>query len=147
MEQCKIKILWIDDDIFRRKLQPYVDELNENGFEIIGVANPDDIDMSIDLHSDIQCIIVDISMPIGKSINANEAKMGMRTGLVVLQNLNNNANLNHIKKVIFTVTDDDVVRAYCNDNGVPYLQKQNYLTDTFVKEIKRILKSTRKTKK
>ncbi|MDR1582404.1 MAG: response regulator [Prevotellaceae bacterium] len=141
MEQCKVKILWIDDDLFRLKLQPYIDEFEDNGFDIIKVANPDDIDEMIDQHSDIQCIIVDISMPTGESINVNEAKKGMRTGLLVLQKLNKNVKIDHIKKVVFTVVEDEQVRRYCDSCNVSYLKKQDNVTDVFIDKIKRLIEN------
>jgi DNA-binding NtrC family response regulator len=139
MEQRKVKILWIDDDIFRLKLQPYIDEFNDNGFEIIGVANPDDINEAIASNSDIQCIILDVSMPTGENIEVNEAKKGMRTGLVVLKILKENTSLNQIKKVIFTIVTDEEVRKYCDSNSIPYLSKQENSTDIFLEKISEII--------
>ena len=143
MEQPKVKILWIDDDIFRLKLRPYIDEFHDNGFEIVGVANPDDIEKSLAENADIKCIIVDISMPTGKDIDVGESKMGMRTGLLVLKKLNENPNLTAIKKVVFTIVTDEHVQAYCESNGIKCLQKQNYLTDTFLRKIKEIITNER----
>lgn len=139
MEQRKIKILWIDDDLYRLKLQPYIDELEDNGFEIIKVTNPDNVDQAIEQNHDIECIILDISMPTGKNIDVNEAKKGMRTGLFVLQNLNEQPQLNTIKKIVFTIVSDEYVRKYCELHKIPYLNKQEYLTDTFVSELKSII--------
>jgi CheY-like chemotaxis protein len=139
MEQCKVKILWIDDDIDRIRLKPYLDEFEDNGFEIVKVANPDNIDCIIASNKDIQCIILDISMPVGKSIHAIESQKGMRTGLLVLQKFNQNTNLSPIKKVVFTIANDVEVCNYCESNNIPYLLKQEYLADTFVKEIKKCL--------
>lgn len=140
MEQCKVKILWLDDDIHRLKLQPYIDELEDNDFEIIKVSNPDDIDEMISENSEIKCIIIDISMPTGKNIDVNEAKKGMRTGLFVLKKLNERSDLNNIQKVVFTIVSDEDVRKYCENYKIPYLNKQECLTDSFVSELKSILK-------
>ena len=140
MEQQKIKILWIDDDIFRLKLRPYIDELEDSGlFEIVGVANPDDIEKSLAENPDIKCIIVDIAMPTGKEFDVGEAKMGMRTGLLVLKDLSKNPNLNSIKKIVFTIVTDEQVKKYCESNDIQYLKKQEHLTDSFLKKIKDIL--------
>jgi len=140
MEQSKIKILWIDDDIFRLKLRPYIDELEDSGlFKVVGVANPDDIEKSLAENADVKCIIVDISMPTGKDIDVGEAKMGMRTGLLVLKKLNEDSNLTAIKKVVFTIVTDEQVKAYCESNGIKCLIKQSFLTDTFLEEIKKII--------
>ena len=80
MEQRKMKILWIDDDIFRLKLKPYIDEFSDKGFEVIGVENPDDIEKHIGANKDINCIVIDISMPARENIDIRDAQMGMRTG-------------------------------------------------------------------
>jgi len=101
MEQCKVKILWIDDDIKRLKLRPYLEEFEENGIEIIKVSNPIDLDSVIASNKDIKCIILDISMPTGEKIDVNKSKKGMRTGLLLLQELISNNDLNQIKKVIY----------------------------------------------
>jgi hypothetical protein len=63
----------------------------------------------------------------------------MRTGLVLLQNLLQKPELNHIKKVMFTALDDGETQRYCKENNVPYLKKERYLSDTFLEEIKKIL--------
>ena len=135
MEQCKIKILWIDDEINCPKLRPYLDEFEDNDFEIIKAPNPDDVESAIASHRDIQCIIVDILMATGTRIDVNESKKGMLTGLFVLQTLNNS-----IKKVVFTIRSNDEVRKYCESEQIPYLKKQDYIASTFVAEIKKIIK-------
>ena len=43
MDQNK-QILWIDDDIKSSILRPYVDEFFDNGYSILKVKNPDDIE-------------------------------------------------------------------------------------------------------
>ena len=132
------KILWIDDDINRFPLMPYIDEFKEQGFTIIGVENPDEIEEKLSSNNnDFLCIIVDISMPLGSKINSGEAIGGMQTGLVILKELVENANLNKIKKVVFTITDNSKVKTYCSTQNppIPYFQKQKYLADAFVNEI------------
>ena len=136
------KILWIDDDINRYPLMPYIDEFKEQGFTIIGVENPDEIEEKLSSYNnDFLCIIVDIAMPIGNKINFGEAIGGMQTGFVILKELVENTNLNEIKKVVFTITDISEVKKYCNAKKppIPYFQKQKYLADAFVAEIKKII--------
>jgi CheY-like chemotaxis protein len=141
MEQQAKKILWIDDDINRYSLMPYIDEFNENGFEIVKAANPDESDIILSTQHDFQCIIVDVSMPLGENIKFGEAKGGMQTGLVYLQKLVDNANLNNVKKVVFTIVDNSEMREYCKSQTpeILYLEKHRYFTDTFVQKIKNIL--------
>jgi CheY-like chemotaxis protein len=138
MEQS-IKIMWIDDDLKGNKLRPYTDELGDNGFEVIRIKNPDEIEESIASNSDIRCIIVDVSMPTGKIINVSEAKKGMRTGLLILKRLHEDQRLKHIKKVIFTIVNDELVHQYCVSNNIKYLRKQECLPDSFLAEIKKVI--------
>jgi CheY-like chemotaxis protein len=139
MDWRKVKILWIDDDIDRLKLQPYLDGFEDRGFEIIKVANPDDVDKAIESNSDIQCIILDISMPTGESFGAKESKGGMRTGLLVLGKLVADARIASAKKVIFTIVSNDEVKEYCDFKGIPCLLKQDYVASSFVAKIKEII--------
>ncbi len=133
------KIIWIDDNINRFSLMPYIDEFVEQGFTIIKVENPDEIDKQLELHNtNLKCIIVDISMPAGEKISSGEAKSGMQTGLVVLKQLVKNESLQNVKFVVFTIVDNPEVIDFCNNQSpqIPYFQKNKYFTDTFVDEIK-----------
>ena len=144
MEQQVKKILWIDDDINRFSLMPYVDVFKEKGFTIIGAENPDESNEILSLQHDFQCIIVDISMPLGESIQFGEAKGGMQTGFVILEKLKENSALENVKKVVFTIVDDAGVREYCKNQTppIPYLQKHRYLTDAFVEKIEDIINNS-----
>jgi CheY-like chemotaxis protein len=139
METIK-KILWIDDDIYSQALKPYIDEFEENGFSVFGVANPDDIEDQIGLTPDLSCIILDISMPYGTKISPGEARLGMKTGFVVLQKLVDNPLLNNIKKIVFTITDNGDIREYCKQKEIEYLAKMDYLAYTFVEKVKKLIK-------
>lgn len=133
------KILWVDDDIKRLELSVDIDEFIDKGFEIIKAANPDECSEIIEQRHDFECIIVDISMPTGKNIDFGEAKGGMRTGLIILKNLVKNKELKNIKKVVYTIVDDEEVRNYCEENNITYLSKRNYLSDTFVEKISQLI--------
>jgi len=139
MDQRKVKILWVDDDINRLKLQPYLDAFEDKGFKIIKVANPDDVDKAIKSNSDIQCIILDISMPPDNSIDLKASKQGMRTGLVVLKELTSIKSLDHVKKIVFTTANDAEVKDYCQVKDIDCLMKQNYGASTFIKKIEDII--------
>jgi CheY-like chemotaxis protein len=139
MEQLK-NILWIDDGIESSALRPYIDEFNENGFTIIRAANPDECDEILNSRQDFQCIIVDISMPLGQTIKYGEAKGGFLTGLVVLKKIVDNPKVKNVKKIVFTIVENNAdVREYCTNNHIEYLEKQRYLADTFVAKVKDIL--------
>jgi CheY-like chemotaxis protein len=140
MEQQVKKILWIDDDVNRYSLMPYIDEFKEKGFTIVKAENPDESDEILTKQKNFICIIVDISMPLGEKILFGEAKAGMQTGLIILKKLVDDSNLNVVKKVVFTIVDDAEVREYCNKQtpSIPYLQKHNFCTDTFVAKIQEL---------
>jgi signal transduction histidine kinase len=142
MEQPKMKILWIDDDINRLSLRPYIDEFHHNGFDVIGVENSDDIEKSIASNADILCVIVDLSMPIGKNFDVIEAKRGLRAGFAILQELNKNYRLSHIPKIVFSIAEDPKVYQYCVSNSIKYLLKYDYSPNTFVETIKNIINSS-----
>ncbi|MDR1340283.1 MAG: hypothetical protein LBK58_09565 [Prevotellaceae bacterium] len=141
MEQQVKKILWIDDNVNRYSLMPYIDELNEKGFTIVKAENPDESDDILSKQKDFLCIIVDISMPLGEKIPFGEAKGGMQTGLVILKKLVEDKALDNVKKIVFTIVDNAEVREYCNSQTpkIRYLEKYRYFTDAFVDEIKTII--------
>lgn len=135
------KILWIDDDINRFSLMPYIDELKEKGITVVKAENPDESKEILSKEYDFQCIIVDISMPPGDSIPFGESKGGTQTGLLILKQLVEDTSLGNVKKVVFTIVDNAEVREYCNNQTpkIPYLEKHNFFTDKFVEEIKQII--------
>lgn len=133
------KILWIDDDINRDSLRAYVDELDDNGFSIIRAANPDVAEKILKNEKDFGCIIIDISIPTGANIGFEEAKAGTQTGLVFLKKLIDNNELNHSKKVVFTIVDVIDVTLFCKEKNVTYIPKQKELPDTFCEKIKGLI--------
>jgi len=142
MEQHVKKILWIDDDINRYSLLPYIDEFKARNLKIEGASNPDKSDEMLLKQHDFQCIIVDVTMPLGEHIQFDEAKGGMQTGLVYLKKLVENQDLKDVKKVVFTIADDTEVREYCKNQNpeIPYLLKQRYFSNTFAEAIDKIIK-------
>lgn len=61
------RILWVDDDVKRLELSVDIDEFTDRGFVITKAENPDEFNEIIAGRQDFQCIIVDISMPTGKT--------------------------------------------------------------------------------
>lgn len=135
------RILWVDDDVKRLELSVDIDEFTDRGFVITKAENPDEFNEIIAGRQDFQCIIVDISMPTGKHINFGEAKGGMRTGLIVLQQIVANEKLNDILKVAYTIVNDEEVISFCKKNGIYHLDKGKFLPDSFVDKIEQLLKS------
>ena len=132
-------ILWIDDDINRMALMPYIDELEEGGFKVIKASNPDEFEKILSENQDFDCIIIDVIMPLGQSREYANERGRMQTGKILLQKLIDNRLLPSVKKVVFTMADNADVRQYCDDHSVPYLEKQEFLSGIFVEEIKKIL--------
>ena len=136
------KILWIDDDIHRSFLRPYVDELIENQYSIIKVNNVDDIDDTINKEEgSISLIIVDIAMPPGKKIDLRLAGGGLRTGKMILEQLEKDNIVKNVPKVVFTNVDDDIVKNYCKNKNIPYLKKEDFFADELVKILSQIISS------
>jgi len=84
----KRKVLLIDDDTL--SMQYYVKALNEKGFEVSQVGNPDDAieyltdrsNLSLDL------IILDIMLPTGKRYHKNPDSMnGLLTGELLFEDI------------------------------------------------------------
>ena len=139
MDQNK-QILWIDDDIKSSILRPYVDEFFDNGYSILKVKNPDDIEENLKDPQGIIAIIIDVSMPTGETVDFHKAKGGLHTGFIVLKRLLDKEELNHAKKIVFTIVEDSEIMNFCKEVGIPYLKKNDYVSDTFEKKIEDLLK-------
>jgi len=128
------RIIWIDDDINGLYLRPYVDEFEENDFEIIKVMKADDVDniLQNEITDSLTAIIIDISMPPGDNINFREARGGLRTGKIILERLLSDMSISSVPKIVFTNVDDEEVEQFCMNNSIPYLKKENYFSDEFV---------------
>ncbi|MEN8218660.1 MAG: hypothetical protein ABFS56_20275, partial [Pseudomonadota bacterium] len=78
-------ILWVDDDI-DLTLEPFIDELEDEGYRVLRARTPEEMWSSLqDNFQNISGIIMDIMLPTGESIDANKSKMGILTGLVLLE--------------------------------------------------------------
>lgn len=117
-------ILWVDDDIDRFALTADRDELESRGCKIIKASRPEDL-LKV-LHEQtlqIDCIIVDISMPTGE-LDMKEADYGMRTGRTLIRKIRESVSIyKDTPIIVYTVIGDDDVRQYCKDNNIPYLNK------------------------
>lgn len=98
-----MNILFIDDE--RRRMEPYVIELQLNGHEVVF---HDEVDRALytiqdnTVHFDL--VVLDISMPPGESFAHEETREGFRSGLVLYERLRNvRPNL----KVIFLTNVSD----------------------------------------
>lgn len=135
----KKKIVWIDDDIDTSILRPYVDEFEENDFEIVKLESIDNLLPFLKEEANtISAILVDIIMP-PLHLDFKETRGGLRTGLVVLKNIKKEKSLNEIPLIVVTNVDDDIVKAFCNQNRIPCIEKKNYFSDEFVAVIINII--------
>ena len=129
------RILWIDDDVNNSELQTEKFELEKNDFIVVGKETPDAGFEVLKTDTNFRCIIVDISMPRGKNISFEEARGGMRTGLIILKRLLADTRLNNIKKIVYTVIDDGEIIKECENKNVLYIKK-GCLSSEFLECIK-----------
>lgn len=140
--ETRKKIIWIDDDINRSFLRPYVVELMDNDFDIIKVNASDDVKNNLENmkgDNSLVAIIIDIAMPTGNIINFRKARGGLRTGIIILKDLLKNENYAKVPKIVFTNVDDEEVKKFCKGNDIPYLKKVEYFPDMLVDEIMNLI--------
>lgn len=138
------RILWIDDDINNPELQTERFELEKDNFIIVDIETPDKGFDVLKTDINFGCVIIDISMPRGQSISFEEARGGMRTGLIILRRLLADNRLNDIKKIVYTVIDDGEIIKECEENNVLYIKKGWCLSSEFVEIIKNKLAENEK---
>lgn len=117
-------ILWVDDDVNRFALLPDRDELESRGCKIIEAPRPEDLFKVLrDQFYQIDCFIIDISMPTG-DLDMVDADYGMRTGFVLIKKIReSNSIYKNTKIIVYSVIGDEDVRQFCRDNDIPYLNK------------------------
>lgn len=138
MGKESITVLWVDDDINNSRLRVERDEFEENEITIIRAENPDECLEQLN-NSKVDLIILDISMPLGGNIQPQESLGGMRTGLVLLKILMEKEQTKGIKKIIYTIVDDQDVKEYCSKNDIPYLSKQEIFPEELVEKVKQMM--------
>lgn len=137
----KKRIVWIDDDINKPKLLPYIDELEENNFEVIKVEKIDNL-LSIlkkEAERTLSAILVDINMPPGHH-DFRKTRGGLRTGLFILEDILKEDSLNNIPIIVFTNVDDIAVNNYCTNKSILCLKKEDCFSYDFVITIDEIIK-------
>ena len=142
--EAKKRIIWIDDDIHRLFLRPYIEEFEENGFNIIKVAQADNVKDTLqnEINDSLTAIIIDIAMPTGNKISFSEARGGLRTGKIILETLLNDKRISNVQKVVFTNVEDEVVKRYCMENSIPYFKKEHFFSNEFVDKINELINNT-----
>lgn len=125
-------ILWVDDDIDKFALMADRDELESRGCKIIKAPRPEDLLKVLrEQILQIDCIIIDISMPTGE-LDMKEADFGMRTGLALIRKIRESDSIyKDTPIIVYTVIGDDDVRQYCKDNNILYLNKSSVSSEEF----------------
>jgi len=115
-------ILWVDDDSIT--LRAYIDELEEAGYKVVMAKDPDEMWSKLSLYDSlVNAIIMDILMPTGNQIDSQEAEMGYSTGLILLNQLQDNELYKNIPVVIVTILTAQKVVEWARVHGVPFLNK------------------------
>ena len=131
-------ILWVDDDTVA-SLRPYIDELTDAGYHVEIARDPDVMWHKLAIHSDkINCIIMDILLPTGNSVDRKEADSGYLTGLVLLEYLKNNNKLNKIPILILTIGNDAKVMSWAKKYNIPFCSKQIMSSLDLLNKIKKM---------
>lgn len=125
-------ILWVDDDIDKFALMADRDELESRGCNIIKAPRPEDLLKVLrEQILQIDCIIIDISMPTGE-LDMKEAEYGMRTGRALIRKIRESDSIyKDTLIIVYTVIGDDDVRQYCEDNNIPYRNKSSVSSKEF----------------
>ena len=136
MDGKKKRIVWIDDDINTPILSPYIDEFEENNFEVIKIESCENFlpILKIEAEKSLSAILVDIIMP-PRQLDFRKTRGGLRTGLLVLEDILNDNSLIKIPIVVLTNGDDEEVTNYCMEKKIPYLKKKDYFTNELVNMI------------
>ena len=137
-EVIKKTILWLDDDFKTPALRTEKDELLRRNYSIIATDNPDAF-MEALSKEDFDCIVMDITLPLGSLIKPGEAKRGMRTGLVILNSIIANEELSSVPIVVYTIVEDQDVKEFCKKYNVLYISKLDAMPWTLAKQLDNLL--------
>lgn len=143
---CRKRIAWIDDNINTPILEPYVDEFIDNGIEIVKIKTVKGLMETLkkELQNSLSAILVDIIMP-PENYDDGRTRGGLRTGLLVLEEILNEASLKNIPIIAVTNVDDNELNKFCEKHSIPRLKKHDYFSDDFVvtvnKEIEKYQKN------
>lgn len=139
MEKMK-KILWLDDDFGNAALRTEFDDLTMKGYQITGIRTPDEFDEISKGELDYCCFVIDVSLPVGTRLDVGASKKGMRTGIVLLNEILGNSKFSNIPMVVYTIVTSDEVTSYCQRNKIKYIDKGKAEPWTLSTEIENLLK-------
>lgn len=131
-------ILWVDDDTIP-SLRAYYDELIDAGYHVEIARDPDEMwDKLAEYLDKVNCIIMDILLPTGNSVDREEADMGYSTGLVLLQHLKNDEKFKDIPLIILTILNESKIKAWAKKNNIPFCNKQETTSLDLLKKLKEL---------
>lgn len=117
------KILWVDDDPATN--EAFRDEIEEAGYLVDCARNPDEMWMFLSKHPDAYCgIIMDVLMPIGDTVDAERANGGLKTGLVLIEQLRVAPEFRSVPVLIFTIRATHDVDDFGEKYAISVLRKQ-----------------------
>ncbi|MCG7963149.1 MAG: hypothetical protein N0E54_10655 [Candidatus Thiodiazotropha taylori] len=132
-------ILWVDDDI-NTSLRPYIDELEDAGFNVLQAENLERMKNVLESSDDlVSLIILDVMMPTGQSISLKESHGGQFTGLVVAKELLSIVQYKEIPILLFTLMD--VSGELDVDPRIKIAMKQETLPSDLCDLVKKIIGS------
>ncbi len=115
----KKKILFADDDIFRR--QPFIEILENDGYNVFTTrSGRETLKTVINHRGKFDMVVLDIMMP-RESTNEKDPTIGYRTGLWVAQELKK--RYGNIKLMGFSALGDRDVVQWFKKYGVDYIRK------------------------
>lgn len=140
----RYNILWIDDDINNPELRPDRVALCKKECDIICIDNPDTfldyLENNQNTRENVDCIIIDLSMPTGKKLRKEKTKRGMSTGMILLEKVRNSRFKNTLV-IVYTITENIEVKEYCRSAKIPYWNKMDFLSNEFATEIINLINS------
>lgn len=133
------RILFIDDE--QRRMEPYVEELRDHGHQVEFEA---DIDRAVRLLVEepserFDLVILDISLPTGKTFETADTDGGARTGLTLYDKLRSSRTDLHV--VVFTnVPDQRILKRFRAESHCTFVRKSSVLPHQFADNIDEIVK-------
>lgn len=140
MDGKKKRIVWIDDQIYSPILSSYVEEFEENNFEVIKIESVDNLlsVLKIEVKKSLHAILVDIIMPYGP-LDFGKSRGGLKTGLLVLEDILKEDSLKNIPIVVLSNADYYDVRDFCQEKSIKYLEKSHYFSNELVNIITELI--------
>jgi len=128
-------ILWVDDES-PMILKPFIEELEDENYQIVMARSPDEMWRILSsCINQINCIIMDIMMPTGNSVDPNKSRMGLTTGLVLMQELRQHELYMSIPIIIFTIVNESEVFEWAENNSISILKKQDTLPNELLQQL------------